>query len=104
MADNQPINNKTSEPGLQDVQRQLEEMFSKMEQDVELLLFTAPGRNDFFCDAARQIIRVIREIAPRISLREYDVHHELGSRYGVNFSPTLLFDPERFHIQWPINN
>jgi thioredoxin reductase (NADPH) len=100
MTNNHPIYQKTKEPGLQEVRRQLEEMFSKMEQDVELLLFTAPGQNDFFCDSARQIIRVIREVAPRIGLREYDVHHKLGSRYGVNFSPTLLFDPDRYHIQW----
>jgi thioredoxin reductase (NADPH) len=97
---NQPTYDKPSEPGLREVQRQLEEMFSKMEYDVELLLFTAPGQNDFFCDTARQIIRVIRQVAPRISLREYDVHHELGECYGVNFSPTLLLDPELYRIQW----
>jgi len=36
MVDDQPIDDRTSEPGLQEVQRQLKEMFSTMEQDVEL--------------------------------------------------------------------
>jgi len=66
MADNQTTSSNGDEPTLQEVQRQMEEMFSNMEQDVELLLFTTPGQNDFFCDAARQIIRVIRQVAPAL--------------------------------------
>lgn len=98
--DDQPVYDRTAPPNMDEVQKQLKAIFGKMEFDIPLLLFTAPGQNDYFCSALRQIIRVIREIAPRVSLREYDLHHELAARYQVNFSPTLLFDPERYHIQW----
>jgi len=36
MADDQPIYDRTSQPGLQEVQKQLAEMFSKRVQEVEL--------------------------------------------------------------------
>jgi thioredoxin reductase (NADPH) len=100
MPDDQPVYDRTAPPDMEEVQKQLKAIFGKMKFDIPLLLFTAPGQNDYFCSALRQIIRVIREIAPRVSLREYDLHHELAARYQVNFSPTLLFDPERYHIQW----
>jgi len=85
---------------MEEVQKQLAAIFGKMPFDIPLVLFTASGQNEYFCSALRQIIRVIREIAPRVSLREYDLHHELAARYQVKYSPTLLFDPERYHIQW----
>lgn len=100
MAYERPPFNEDRSPTLEEIQKQLKALFGTLEYDIPLLLFTSPGKNDFFCDAARQIIRAIREIAPRISLREYNLDHELAGRYGVNFSPTLLFDPEHYHIQW----
>jgi thioredoxin reductase (NADPH) len=100
MPDDQAIYDRSPPASMEEVQKQLAAIFGKMPFDIPLLLFTASGQNEYFCSALRQIIRVIREIAPRVGLREYDLHHELAARYQVNFSPTLLFDPERYRIQW----
>ncbi len=81
-------------------QTQLVEVFEKMPHEIPLLFFTSPGRNDAFCEGARQLIRSIREIAPRLSLREYDLGHKVAREWNADFSPTLLLDPKHYNIRW----
>ncbi|MBN1831229.1 MAG: FAD-dependent oxidoreductase [Deltaproteobacteria bacterium] len=81
-------------------QAQVFEVFKKMPHEITLLLFTSPGKNDAFCEGARQLIRSIREVAPKVSLREYDLGHKMAHERNADFSPTLLLDPERYNIRW----
>jgi thioredoxin reductase (NADPH) len=85
---------------LEQAQAQLIEVFRKMPHEVPLLLFSRRGHNDAFSDAARQLIRSIREITPKVSLLEFDLSHERARKYDVTHAPTLLFDPERYHVRW----
>lgn len=80
--------------------QQLRDTFDKMPSDIPLLLFVEKGRDDVFAQASRQVIRAFREISNRITLREYDLGHELAQRYNITSSPTILIDPERFSIRW----
>jgi thioredoxin reductase (NADPH) len=84
----------------QETQAQLVEVFKKMPHEVPLLLFTSPGRNDPFCEGARQLIRSIREVAPKVTLKEYDLGHRMAREWNADFSPTLLLDPEHYNIRW----
>ena len=84
----------------QDKESQLVEVFKKMPHEIPLLLFTSPGRNDPFCEGARQLIRSIREVAPKVTLREYDLGHKVAREWNADFSPTLLLDPERYNVRW----
>jgi thioredoxin reductase (NADPH) len=84
----------------QDKESQLVEVFKKMPHEIPLLLFTSPGRNDPFCEGARQLIRSIREVAPKVILREYDLGHKVAREWNADFSPTLLLDPERYNVRW----
>jgi thioredoxin reductase (NADPH) len=80
--------------------QQLRETFRKLPHPIALLLFTAKGRDDVFVEANRHIIRAFREISDKITLREYDLGHELARKYKVDSAPTLLIAPDRYQIRW----
>lgn len=79
---------------------QLKATFEQLPNDIPLLLFTAKGHEDPFTQANRQVIRAFRELSDRITMREYDLDHELARKYNITSSPTLLIAPERYSIRW----
>ena len=79
---------------------QLKATFEQLPNDIPLYLFTAKGHEDVFTHANRQVIRAFREISNKITLREYDLDHELARKWNVTSSPTLLIAPERYSIRW----
>ena len=90
----------TQELDLDQVQEEVKNLFKKIPNDISLLLFTSPGKNDVFSDANRQIIRAFRELTSRIDLREFDISHEEAKKRGISRSPALLIDPDRYNIRW----
>jgi len=80
--------------------RQLKATFAQLPNDIILYLFTAKGHEDAFTQANRQVIRAFRELGAKITLREYDLDHELARKWNVNSSPTLLIAPEQYSIRW----
>ena len=85
---------------VQELQAQLRPRFKDLPHDIPLILLTRSGRNDVFTEATRFLIRVIREVAPRITMREYDLDHEVAKSWEADRAPTLLFDPDRYRIRW----
>jgi thioredoxin reductase (NADPH) len=85
---------------IEQAQEKMRVMFSEMPQDVPLFLFSSPGSEDVFARASKEIIRVIQRLTPKVTLQEHDLSHKLARKWGVDHSPTLLFDPENFHIRW----
>ena len=85
---------------LEQAQAQLIEVFKKITHEVPLFLFTRRGQNDAFSDVARQLIRSIREVTPKVSLLEFDLGHEKARQYNITHAPTLLFDPDHYHVRW----
>lgn len=81
-------------------QAQLVAFFRQMPHPIVLYLFTAPGRNDVYSDAARQVIRAVRQLTDKITLREHGLDHELAKKWQVTRSPTLLFAPDDYRIRW----
>ena len=75
-------------------QTELRAIFEKIPKEIPLFLFTSPGKNVPFCQAARQVIHAVKEMAPKITLLEYDLSHEIARKWSAQYSPTLLFDPE----------
>ena len=75
-------------------------VFEKMPYEIPLILFTDPGKNEVFNQGARDLIRSARELAPKISLREYDMTHKMAQEWQVEHPPTLLFDPDNYQIRW----
>jgi len=89
-----------SEMASQAYLRQLRATFEQLPNDIPLYLFTAKGHDDVFTQANRQIIRAFRELSDKITLREYDLDHELAKKWNVTSSPTLLIAPEQYSIRW----
>jgi thioredoxin reductase (NADPH) len=81
-------------------QAELQAIFENMPNEIPLFLFTSPGTNDLFSQAARQVIRAVREMSPKITLLEYDLGHKIAQKWNAEYSPTLIFDPERYHVRW----
>ena len=91
---------RTERAMLEQAQAQLRTMFAGLQYDIPLLLFTSPGKNDLFSQTTRQVIRAVREITPKVSLLEFDLTHDKAGEWNATSSPTLLFDPEHYHIRW----
>ena len=53
------------ETGLKEIQAQLAEIFDKLSHKVPLYLFTNPGSNDKFSQAAREVLKLISSAQPR---------------------------------------
>lgn len=80
--------------------QQLRTTFEQLPNDIDLYLFTDPAKDDVFSQSTRQVVRAFREFTDRINFREYNLHHELASKWHVDSSPTLLISPEKFSIRW----
>ena len=85
---------------IEELQAQLRPRLKDLPYEVPLILLTRPGKNDLLTEAARFLIRVIREVTPKITLREYDLGHERAKSWNADRAPTLLLDPERYRIRW----
>ena len=94
------LQDRSEQAVFEQAQAQLAMVFEKMPYEIPLLLFASPGKNDLFNQAARQVIRAVRELTPKITLLEYNLTHEIAQKWNVEYSSTLLFDPEHYHVRW----
>ena len=83
-----------------EIERELRKTFDGMKNRIPLLLFTSPGKNEPFNEATRQTIRGIRQLTDKVDLLEFDLSHKMARKWNADRSPTLLFNPERYHIRW----
>ena len=98
--DRQPKNADAERAAMEQLQAQLKSILKNLSHEVPLILFTQPGKNDLFSAAARFLIRAVREVSPKVTLREYDLSHTMARKLNVTRGPTLLFDPDRYRIRW----
>ena len=85
---------------MEQLEDQLKPLFKDLPNEIPLLLFTQPGKNDVFSSAARFLIRAVRKVAPKITLREFDLGHKMAQEWNIDGSPTLLLDPDHYRIRW----
>jgi len=88
------------EAQMQQVQLELTRILSGLKHEIPIFLFTQVGKNDVFNDAARQALRFFRQLTDKIVLREFDLTHEKAKQMGIDHSPTLVFDPDRYNVRW----
>ncbi len=92
--------NQINEADATAVQAEITRMLEGIKRDIPIFLFSQPGQNDVFSDAARQAVRFFRQMTPRVTIREYDLDHDMAKKYHVFHSPTMVFDPENYNIRW----
>ncbi len=91
---------KKAQDAQQAFMQQLRKTFASLPREIPLLLFSQRGKEDVFVDACRQVVRAFRGLTDKITLKEYNLEHELAAKYKVDSSPTLLIDPNRYNIRW----
>lgn len=89
-----------NEVQIEEAQKELQKLFKNIPNEIPVLLFTTPGKNDVFADAARQGLRFFRQLTDKISLREYDLNHDIAKKMHIQHSPTLVLAPDTYHIRW----
>ena len=74
-------------------QQEIARLFQKLKKEIPIFLFTRPGVNDVFSDAARQAIRFFRQMTDKITVREYDLGHLLSAKCCIHSTPTIVLSP-----------
>ena len=83
-----------------EAQKEIERILGAIKEEIPIFLYAQPGQNDVFTDTARQAVRFFRQLTDKIVLREFNLHHESAKKWNVEYSPTLVFDPDRYNIRW----
>ncbi|MDA8404253.1 MAG: FAD-dependent oxidoreductase, partial [Desulfobacteraceae bacterium] len=95
---------KTTPPsGLHDHQaseKELRHAFEKIPAPIPVYLFSQPGKNDVFSDTARKTIRLFSQLSDKIVFHDHPLDHKLAKKWKVEHSPTILIDPDHYHIRW----
>jgi thioredoxin reductase (NADPH) len=85
---------------IEEAQKEIAKMLGVIQTEIPIFLYTQPGQNDVFSDAARQAVRFFRQVTDKIVFREFNLNHASAKERGVEYSPTLVFDPDRYSIRW----
>ena len=93
-------NNSTERAMEEKAEAELKSFFEKMPHEARLILFSGPEPGDPFSQAIRQVIRALRKVVPKLIFVEHNLEHELAKQYNIERSPTLLFDPDSYHVRW----
>lgn len=83
-----------------DIQPQIQQMLASLTHDIDLYLFTSGNGRDSYTQAARQVIRMFRQLTPRLRHKEFGLDHELAEKWQVTSGPTLVFQPDQYRIRW----
>ena len=78
----------------------LEKMFSVMSEKIDILFIADPLGNQEVNDLIRQVLRLIRQLTDKITLREFAVGHEMAIKNDITSGPALLFTTRKHHILW----
>ena len=99
MPENRPENQQDGFMGSQ-VEENLRVAFDSLPNKVAVMLFTEKGQNDVLNQAARDLLKSFNKISNKIELREFELSGTEAKKYGVNSSPTLIFEPDRYSIRY----
>lgn len=83
-----------------DVENQLKAAFKALPYDIPVFLFTGAKSDDPLDKAAKEMMRMFRNLSDRIKVSEFSLDHPEARKWNVTASPTFLFDPERFSIRY----
>ncbi len=81
-------------------QAQLKALFDNFGRQVPVYLFAGSEKEDQFGHASRQILESVSGLTDKIKLEVHGLDHELADKYQIRHAPTILFDPENYHIRW----
>lgn len=77
----------------ENIQRQVRELFSSLQQPVEILFFgTSKADRCMYCQETAQLLKEVSRLSPLLSLKEYDLDDdaEIAARYKVVAVPEFV--------------
>ncbi|TVM17607.1 thioredoxin reductase [Oceanidesulfovibrio indonesiensis] len=95
---------KTTDAGWflpEDSRKSITKLFETLREPVSLEAYTQPGENDAPNDFLLKFVRDIAKLSSgKITLHEHSLDTDEAEKRGVDFSPTLLVDPDNYHIAY----
>jgi len=79
---------------------QLVELFKTLVNPVNIHIFTQPGQNDQINEFVTAFCRDLSRISDKIIVHLALLDSDAAKKRGVDFSPTLLLEPERYAIRY----
>ena len=79
---------------------QLGSIFAKLPEKIDIFLFTQKGEESVFSQTARHVIQAFEGLSSKIHFEEFDLDHEMATKWNVTTSPTILFNPGQYSIRW----
>jgi len=80
--------------------RQLKTIFQMIKNEVPIFFFSDPAGSGELNDLIRQVFRMIRQLTPKVTLREFSLQHPMAKKFSVTRAPAILFAPETLKIAW----
>lgn len=65
-----------------------------------MVVFTEEGTNDAYNEYMTKFMKDVERLGEKITASFHDLDGELAQQYGVTTSPTLLLNPEKYHIRF----
>jgi thioredoxin reductase (NADPH) len=75
-------------------------LFKELKHPVNLHVFTLSGTNDVYNEFLRRFTADLAQLSDKILVHERRVGDDEARHHQVTHSPTLLIEPERYHIRF----
>jgi thioredoxin reductase (NADPH) len=84
-----------------DVKKVIQETFFKdLKEDVVIEVYTKPGVNDQFNEAAVSLIKALSVLSDKLRVSFYKVGDEQSIQRNVQRSPTVLIAPDKYRLRY----
>lgn len=81
-----------------DTKKVLDKRFKDLKDPVHLAVFTKKGENDEFNKITTLFVNELTTISKKISATFHQVGDKTAKKYNITRSPTVMIQPEKYHI------
>jgi len=83
-----------------EIPARLRSIFDNIPNNIDILLFTNHDKNAPLCQATKKVLATFMQLSSKIILREFDISNRAAKRFNVEYTPALIFNPNRYKIRW----
>jgi thioredoxin reductase (NADPH) len=84
-----------------DVKKVIKETFVQgFKDDIVIEVYTKPGRNEQFNDAAVSLVKALGELSEKLKISYHVVDSDQAKKRNVTRSPTILVAPDKYRIRY----
>lgn len=78
----------------------LKKKFQVLKNEVPIHVFTREGVNQPFNRFVVALAKELQKLSPKIPAFFYSLDDDIAKKYDVSRSPTVLIDPDHYHIRY----